>query len=91
LSVARRAWSNFSTFFKRHKNTYDTAVAFRRLRNNLAEEQKALAELDYLVYMKLLDPLQLAKCVLATYPKHCDVVSLLNAVGSDGSDSALVA
>jgi hypothetical protein len=51
-----------------------------RLRANLIEEQKALGELDYLVIMRLLDPLQAAYSVVQCYPVHCDVVSLLNAV-----------
>lgn len=73
-------WQQSPNFFKRYRHAFDTANVLRRLRANLAEEQKALAELDYLVYVKLLNPVQLARCILTAFPQHCDVVSLLNAV-----------
>ena len=76
------------TFLERCKHAFDTADVLRRLRANLAAEQKALAELDYLVYIKLLDPVQLSKCILAAFPEHCDVVSLLNAIHSLADDAA---
>ena len=76
------------TFQERCKHAYETGAALRRLRANLGAEQKALAELDYLVYIKLLDPVQLSKCILAAFPEHCDVVSLLNAVSSQAHAQA---
>lgn len=77
-----KQWQDTPSFFTRYRHSYDTANVLRRLRTNLAEEQKALAELDYLVYVKLLDPMQLARCILTAFPQHCDVVSLLNAINS---------
>eukprot|EP00892_Ulva_mutabilis_P002511 jgi/Ulvmu1/12260/UM086_0053.1 len=76
------------TFQERCKHAYETGAALRRLRANLGAEQKALAELDYLVYIKLLDPVQLSKCILAAFPEHCDVVSLLNAVHAAANPQA---
>lgn len=73
-------WKDAPNFFTRYRHAYNTANVLRRLRGNLVEEQKALAELDYLVYVKLLDPVQLARCILTAFPQHCDVVSLLNAI-----------
>lgn len=73
-------WKEAPNFFTRYRHAFDTAHVLRRLRGNLVEEQKALAELDYLVYVKLLDPVQLSRCVLTSFPQHCDVVSLLNAI-----------
>jgi hypothetical protein len=77
-----KGWQQGPNFFVRYRHAFDTASVLRRLRSNLAEEQKALAELDYLVYMKLLNPVQLARCILTAFPQHCDVVSLLNAIQS---------
>ena len=78
-SPAKSVWfGGFRTFFQRRKAVHAQASVLERLRVNLQEEQKVLAELDFVVYTKLLDPVQVAKCVLAAYPRHCDVVSLLN-------------
>ena len=52
----------------------------QRLRANLSAEQRALAEVDFLVYRKLFNALQAARCILTAYPHHCDVLSLLNAL-----------
>jgi hypothetical protein len=75
-------WKTSPTFFARYRHAHDTACVLRGLRDNLIGEQKALAELDYLVYVKLLDPVQLCRCILTAFPQHCDVISLLNAVHS---------
>jgi len=46
----------------------------------LDAEQRAFGELNDIVLTRLLDPLQTAHSVIATFPTHCDVLSLLNAV-----------
>lgn len=70
-------------YFARHRNAFRTSAVMQRLRKNLSDEQRALAELDHLVYMKLFDEMQTAKCILCAYPHHCDVLSLLNALGAE--------
>lgn len=57
----------------------------QRLRSNLSGEQRALAELDQLIYMRLLDEMQTATCMMYAYPHHCDVLSLLNALAVDNA------
>ena len=79
-STVRASWFSFKGFFKRHKHTNKIANVLGMLKANLVEEQRALGELDVLVLSRLLDPLQCAQAIVAAYPHHCDVVSLLNAV-----------
>ena len=66
--------------FEKLSCAFATADVLRRLRKNLAQEQKELVELEHLVYIKLLDPVQLSRCIMNAFPQHCDAVSLLNAI-----------
>lgn len=66
--------------FEKLSCAFATADVLRRLRKNLAQEKKELVELEHLVYIKLLDPVQLSRCILTSFPQHCDAVSLLNAI-----------
>jgi hypothetical protein len=66
--------------FQKLSSAFATADVLRKLRRSLAQEQKEIAEIEHLVYMKLLDPLQLSRCILTAFPQHCDAVSLLNAI-----------
>lgn len=81
--MPQRSWFTPHSYFTRNRNAFRTTSVMQRLRKNLGEEQRALAELDYVIFMKLFDPLQTARCMLCAYPHRCDVLSLLNALGSD--------
>jgi hypothetical protein len=66
--------------FEKLSCTFATEDVLRRLRKNLAQEQQELVELERLVYITLLDPVQLTRCIMTAFPQHCDAVSLLNAI-----------
>jgi hypothetical protein len=84
--MPQRSWFTPHAYFMRHRNAFRTTSVMQRLRENLGEEQKALAELDYLIFMKLFHPMQTARCMLSAYPHHCDVLSLLNALVTGQGD-----
>lgn len=73
--------------FEKLSDAYATADILRRLRINLSQERETLSELDNIVYVDLLDCVQLSRCILTSFPQHCDAVSLLNAIYSAGQST----
>lgn len=70
---------SFSSFLHRATHRSKTVNILEKLKCNLREEQKALAELEYLVFHRVLNPIQGGWFTLACYPQHCDCLSLLSA------------
>lgn len=87
LSTAQHGGRRDNAYLQRHKESYRTSAIMQRLKQNLSAEQRALAEVDFLVYRKLFNALQAARCILMAYPHHCDVLSLLNALQGDEARS----
>ena len=81
----KKLFAESMTFLSRHKPAFETADVLRKLRQNLLDEQVTLGETDRAVYLQLLHPVQAARCFLGAYPYHCDVLSLLNALGSSAA------
>ena len=86
--MPKKDWFAPHAYFHRHRNAFRTNSVMQRLRANLSSEQRALAELDSLVYTRLLNELQTATCLMATFPRPCDALSLLNAVAAESNVSA---
>lgn len=64
----------------RTKHSKKTHAVLEQLKENLREEQKLLADVDYMTYHRVVNPLQGAWAVLGLYPNHCDCLCLLNAI-----------
>eukprot|EP01025_Chloroclados_australasicus_P063720 TRINITY_DN8441_c1_g2_i1.p1 TRINITY_DN8441_c1_g2~~TRINITY_DN8441_c1_g2_i1.p1 ORF type:complete len:535 (-),score=48.47 TRINITY_DN8441_c1_g2_i1:326-1930(-) len=72
------ATSSLTGFFSRAKHNGRLNQVLERLKENLRSEQRAASELDYIVFHRLLTPIQAAWFVLECYPEHCDCLELLN-------------
>lgn len=68
------------SFISRTKHSKKTHAVLEKLKANLREEQKLLSEVDYMLYHRVVNPLQGAWAVLSIYPHHCDALCLLNAI-----------
>jgi hypothetical protein len=79
-------FSVVTSYLQRHKPAVRASAAAAKLRRNLLQEQEVIGELDTVVHLQLLNPLQAAFCMVTTYPHHCDVLSLLNAVQPRGGE-----
>eukprot|EP01024_Parvocaulis_polyphysoides_P010814 TRINITY_DN1379_c1_g2_i3.p1 TRINITY_DN1379_c1_g2~~TRINITY_DN1379_c1_g2_i3.p1 ORF type:complete len:647 (+),score=75.37 TRINITY_DN1379_c1_g2_i3:256-1941(+) len=65
-------------FFARARHNGRMNSVLEQLRENLRAEQRAASELDYIVFHRLLTPIQASWFVLECYPEHCDCLELLN-------------
>jgi hypothetical protein len=75
-----RAKSWLPSMFHRSKHASRQKDVMKKLKDNLSEEQRLASELDYLVFRRILTPVQGAWFVLLKYPAYCDSLSLCNGV-----------
>lgn len=71
---------SFGSFFHRASHRSRTAQVLENLKSNLRDEQKAVSELEYMVFHRVLNPIQGGWFTLGCYPHHCDCLKLLNTV-----------
>ncbi|KAK9809124.1 hypothetical protein WJX72_009704 [[Myrmecia] bisecta] len=67
-------------FFQRARHTSRATKVLETLKDNLRQEQRALSELDYILFRRILLPLQGAWLILEAYPRKCDCPALMQAV-----------
>jgi len=70
---------SFPSFLQRSSHRAKTSYVLDKLKANLREEQKVFAEMEYLTFHRVLNPVQSAWFLTMSYPGHCDCLSLLNA------------
>ncbi|CAD7701367.1 unnamed protein product [Ostreobium quekettii] len=80
-------WLGFPNFLARSSHRCRTSYVLDKLKANLREEQKVLAESEYMVFHRVLNPIQGGWFLMVSYPHHCDCLSLLNAVYELCADS----
>lgn len=79
LSV-ERAKSWLPSMFHRSKHASKQKDVMNKLQENLSAEQRLASELDYLVFRRVLTPVQGSHFILLKYPTYCDSLSLCNGV-----------
>lgn len=67
-------------FMERLRRQTRTHAALQALRSSIAQERRILSVVEYVIYRSVLTPLQAAWLLLATSPRHCDCLALLNAL-----------
>ena len=68
----------FGSLMVRSRQSCMLQTLMDRLKENLREEQRMASELQYIICRKLLQPLQIARLIQATFPHHCDPMALLD-------------
>mmetsp|Transcript_19578 Transcript_19578/g.59225 ORF Transcript_19578/g.59225 Transcript_19578/m.59225 type:complete len:727 (+) Transcript_19578:227-2407(+) len=75
-----RAKSWLPSMFHRSKHASKQKDVMKKLQDNLSAEQRLASELDYMVFRRILTPVQGSHFILMKYPAYCDSLSLCNGV-----------
>lgn len=80
-----KSWFSFPSLITRTKHASRTNAIMKALEDSLGEEQRAASELDYLVFRRILTPVQGSFVTLQKYPACPDILSLCTAI-VEGAD-----